>query len=258
MPIASGTGTASAVHEAFALRGWIFDLLKDDDIEEVLRVLQTANFRPDLIVLDTLARLIPGADENSAQYMGKAVAAIDRLRGQTSATVLLIHHTVKAGTSERGSGALRGAADVMIECSRGDFSGLVSLKCGKMKDAEPFPDATLGLEKITLGPSSSSLAVADWKEAFEANSGLANKAHEVLEQKFGSRGATNKEWLQAYVAETGQGKSTFDRAVRKLKSERRRSPRRQKLTPRPRHQKERSLYPSRLGLALCAMRLEGR
>ena len=106
----------------------------------------------------------------------------------------------------------------MIECGRGE-AGLVSLKCEKMKDAEPFPDATVGLERITLGPSSSSLAVADWKEAFEANSGSANKAVEVLEQKFGSRGATNKEWLEAYMAETEQGKCTFDRAVRKLKQE---------------------------------------
>ena len=39
----------------------------------------------------------------------------------------------------------------MIECSRGE-SGLVSQKCEKMKDAEPFPDATVGLERITLGP----------------------------------------------------------------------------------------------------------
>jgi hypothetical protein len=65
---------------------------------------------------------------------------------------------------------LRGAADVMIECSRGELKGPVSLKCDKMKVSEPFPAARLGLERITLGPSPPSLAVADWQEALEANS----------------------------------------------------------------------------------------
>jgi hypothetical protein len=57
-------------------------LLNEHDIERVSGSLESASFRPDLIVLDTLARLIPGADENSAQDMGRAVAAIDHLRRQ--------------------------------------------------------------------------------------------------------------------------------------------------------------------------------
>ena len=196
-----------------------FNLLDHCDIEAVLQSLNSANFKPDLIILDTLARLMIGADENSAKEMGLAIGAIDELRRETSGTVLLVHHTGKTGRSERGSSALRGAADVMIECSCGEDSGLVSLKCDKMKDTEPFSPAKLGLERIALSPSSSSLAITDWRDAFEAaaDSGRAMQAVEVLRRTFGSNGATNTEWLAAYKSISGQSKSTFDRAIRALK-----------------------------------------
>jgi RecA-family ATPase len=106
--------------------GEAFNLLNPSDIQEVLLVLKAANFCPHLIVLDTLARLIVGADENSARDMGQAISGIDELRCRTSATVLVVHHTRKVGNSERGSSALRGAADVMISCGR-DESGIISL-----------------------------------------------------------------------------------------------------------------------------------
>jgi KaiC/GvpD/RAD55 family RecA-like ATPase len=198
-----------------------FNLLKEDDIKKVLSSLQAASFQPDLIILDTLARLIPGADENSAQDMGRAVAAIDRLRRQTSATVLLVHHTVKTGRWERGSGALRGAADVMIECSRKESTDFVSLKCDKMKDAEPFPAAKLGLQRIALSGESSSLAVIDWNEAIEDDGDprAAWKALEVLQNEFGPNGATHKEWAKRFMALTNQSLSSFNRAIKYFKQE---------------------------------------
>jgi len=96
--------------------GDAFDLLRPDDIEELLVTLRAAGIQPVLIVLDTLARLMVGADENSAKDMGQAIAGIDSLRQETSAAALVIHHTRKNAQIERGSSALRGAADVMIQC----------------------------------------------------------------------------------------------------------------------------------------------
>lgn len=201
--------------------GDAFNLLEPNDITGLSQTLNAAEFQPDLIILDTLARVMPGAEENSAKEMGEAIASIDALRQPTSATVLVVHHTVKAGRSERGSSALRGAADVMIECSRDSGTGLVSLQCTKMKDAEPFPAAMVHLERITLDPSSSSLAVTDWKETTNALAAAdgAKKALDLLRDKFGASGATYSQWQTSYCAQSRESKSSFDRALRKLKDD---------------------------------------
>lgn len=64
-----------------------------------------------LVIFDTLARMSTGLDENSATDMGTAVTIFDRLRRTTGAGVCFIHHSGKAGTSARGSSALKGALD---------------------------------------------------------------------------------------------------------------------------------------------------
>ena len=206
--------------------GDAFNLLKPDDIEELLVTLRAASIRPVLIVLDTLARLMVGADENSAQDMGQAIdVGIDRLRKETSAAVLVIHHTTKNRQTERGSSALRGAADVMIECtSRKSDRGVVFLECAKMKDAEPFGKAALGLEKVPLGEKSS-LAITTWQDAKDNDGDIpADPAHvdaawNVLEKQFGPIGAMHKEWEREFHAATGKSPSTFARVIRKLKND---------------------------------------
>jgi hypothetical protein len=197
---------------------WVLHL-KEQDIDDLLDKLRSASFEPDLIILDTLARLIAGADENSAQDMGRAVAGIDRLRIGRKATVVLIHHTVKTGKWEHGSGALRGAADVMIECSPGEANGQLWFKCDKMKDAEPFPTQSLILQLIALGEGRSSLVVTDSIEVKDGDPKTAWKALSLLEEEFGERGAAHKEWSERFMALTGQSLSTFNRMIKYFKDE---------------------------------------
>jgi RecA-family ATPase len=124
------------------------NLREIDTIEKLIASLEAAECRPVLIVFDTLARSILGADENSAQDMSKIIGAIDRLRRATEATVLVVHHTGKGGESERGSSALRGAADVMIKCSVDLGGESVLLKCDKMKEAEQFASVKIILHRV--------------------------------------------------------------------------------------------------------------
>jgi len=199
--------------------GEAFDLRKPDDIEELLVRLRAEGIEPVLILLDTLARLMVGGDENSAKDMGLAIAGIDRLRKETSATILVVHHTRKDGQIERGSNALRAAADVMIECKKFDDQGDVVFECKKMKDAAPFKKATLQLEPVPVG-SSSSLAIAGWceDEADEGDDSLyLDKAMEILKRQFGSVGASHKDLKREFMVVTGKSASTFARVVRKLK-----------------------------------------
>jgi hypothetical protein len=212
--------THSIVPERIQFLGTAINLLSRGEIEELLESIKASGFMPDLIIIDTLARCLPGADENSAQAMGAAIANIDASRRPWSATVLVIHHRGKNGKLERGSSALRGAADVMIECSRTGAKGPVLLTCEKMKDAERFSAGHIALQVVPLGDGRSSLAVADWKDVKAADPKKAWEALKMLENEFGSEGATHKEWSERFIAVTQQSLSTFNRTIAYFKKER--------------------------------------
>jgi hypothetical protein len=96
-----------------------------------------------IMVFDTLHQSMVGADENSSRDMGIVIQSCKRIQRETGAAVMLVHHTGKNGSSERGSSALRGAAHTMIELSNED--GLIRLRCEKSKNSAPFADRYLRL-----------------------------------------------------------------------------------------------------------------
>ena len=120
---------------------------------------------PRLIVFDTLARSLVGGDENSSQDVGVLIHHASLLQQKLKVAVLFIHHTRKDGETERGSSALRGAADVMMRCDREKGSQMVTLVCDKAKDAPHFSNLTLELVRVAdscaLVTANGSLAVTD-------------------------------------------------------------------------------------------------
>jgi hypothetical protein len=104
---------------------------------------------PSLVVLDTLSRCLIGGDENSARDMGLAIAGADSIRHRTGAAVIVVHHPIKSGRIERGSGALRGAADTVWSLKA--VRKQLTLECSKQKDALPF--APVQLRMLTLDGS---------------------------------------------------------------------------------------------------------
>jgi hypothetical protein len=96
-----------------------------------------APLRPQMLTIDTLARCMVGGDENSAKDVGMAIHGCTQLQRNLSTAVTLIHHSNRADRGERGSGALRGAADTMLEVVAGG-DGLIRVSCSKTKDAEPW------------------------------------------------------------------------------------------------------------------------
>lgn len=120
------------------------------DLGEVTAFLDAIKpLSPALIVFDTLARCMIGGDENSAQSMGLAIASCDHIRHVTGATVFVVHHSTKAGGVERGSSALRGAADVWLSLTNDD--GLITLTADKIKDGTPFDPRALRLIVLQTG-----------------------------------------------------------------------------------------------------------
>jgi hypothetical protein len=93
--------------------------------------------RPKVIVFDTYARCLVNGDENSARDAGMAVLHCAQFQRWLNAAIVLVHHTNAGETRERGSTALRGAADVMIEMSTQDSNIVVT--SSKMKDNPAFP-----------------------------------------------------------------------------------------------------------------------
>jgi hypothetical protein len=60
----------------------------------------------------------------------------------------VVHHAGKDGKDERGSSALRGAADLMVKTQRDGNSPRLTLACDKAKDFEPWDALTLERELV--------------------------------------------------------------------------------------------------------------
>ena len=102
------------------------------------------------VFVDTVSRVLPGAEENLQKDMTIFVAACDAVRNRFGATVIGIHHTNYAG-GIRGSTVIPGAGDFLIETRRepGAMSGSIFAK--KVKDAEDGWEQFFTVTKIKLG-----------------------------------------------------------------------------------------------------------
>lgn len=169
-------------------------LLEPASVAAFLTAIATLEEPPALIVFDTLARCLVGGDENSSRDMGLAVQACDTIRRATGAAVALVHHTRKDGDGERGSTALRGAADVMVSLKReGDQ---VVVTNDKMKDGPHFPPY-----RLVLVPSADSCTLKTASDS-DADSVLipSDPAFQVLRILHDSSledGLSTSAWLAA-------------------------------------------------------------
>jgi len=89
-----------------------------------------------VVILDTLHRATPGADENSGKDIGEAIAGAYELQRLTGGLVLLVHHTGKdASKGMRGHSSLLGTMEAVLEVTR-DASGTRKWTLAKSKDGE--------------------------------------------------------------------------------------------------------------------------
>ena len=170
----------------------------------------TADLHPALFVADTMARCMPGGDENSARDVGMLIAGCDLIRQQTGAAVQLIHHANKSGAAERGSSALRAACDTMLSLERVD--DLLTLSCEKQKDSEPFEPIALCLVPV-LETDSCTLRLASDVLASGSLTPTQVQLLVTLSTTFLADGPTTAEWLQALPKVAGR---TFYRARKML------------------------------------------
>jgi hypothetical protein len=199
--------------ERFRLLPEAVQFRRPEDVDDLLRALGGLPEPPDVIAVDTLARSFVGGDENSAQDVGVFIGALDRVRVETGATILLVHHHGKVGTI-RGSTALPAALDTWLQTSRN--WDLLSVACLKQKDAEPFDQLTLERHVVKLPDGGTSLVFHALDYVPEPTLSPTQAAVlALLTGTFGTAGATHSAWAQACV-EHGIAERTAKRAIAEL------------------------------------------
>ncbi|RYF70594.1 MAG: hypothetical protein EOO29_31535, partial [Comamonadaceae bacterium] len=130
------------------------NLLIKDDVRDLVSAVKA--FGPtSMIVVDTLAQAVPGANENSGEDMGRALAHCKALGRVTGALVLLVHHSGKdSAKGARGWSGLRAAVDAELEVARfgaGDFSDPRMARVSKLKGGRDGAEFGFRLNLVEIG-----------------------------------------------------------------------------------------------------------
>ncbi len=101
---------------------------------------------PDLVIIDTLARSMPGGDENETKDMSAAVTGLGRIQ-TLGCVVMVVHHQGHNEETDRarGSSVLPGACDFMLRTEK-KGKGVIKLHCFKQKDADEFDAMTFDMK----------------------------------------------------------------------------------------------------------------
>jgi hypothetical protein len=125
-----------------------FKLTEANDVQDLAAVVPAGA----VVIVDTLNRAAPTADENSSRDMGEILEAAKRLQALTDGLVILVHHTGKDESKGlRGHSSLFAALDAAVTVKRdGDRRewALTKSKDGADGQANPFKllTETLGID----------------------------------------------------------------------------------------------------------------
>jgi hypothetical protein len=161
------------------------------------------------VVVDTLARCMVGADENSAKDCGEVLDALHRIRERTPngrGCVLGVHHTGKDGKTFRGSSTFEAGADTVYHINL-DGAEII-LDREKRKDGPRVDTHRLRLDPIE-GTGSAVIGVSRG----DSKTSRADTLLSQLNYHFAGTGASAAQLLK--VSEMSE--ATFYRALSDLR-----------------------------------------
>lgn len=131
-----------------------------------------------LIVIDTLSAAAPGDDENAASDMSAFLDKLKTIAAHTGAAVVCIHHTGKqVANGMRGSAALRGNADYVLELT--EARELLIEKC---REGQHGTLGAFDLEQVELGTDDDGDAVTSCVVRFRQGGNRAKAAKKLPPQ----------------------------------------------------------------------------
>jgi RecA-family ATPase len=122
-------------------------------VAEVIQYLETVGGSSfDLIIIDTMSRVMGAGDENTAPGIAELLNSIDHIRSITGAHVMVIHHSGKdKAQGLRGHSALRAAVDTEIRLTRDDECGVITAEVTKQRDGPTGYKFSYTLRQVVLG-----------------------------------------------------------------------------------------------------------
>lgn len=104
------------------------------------------------IVIDTLARALPGGNENDSAVMSFAIDAATALGHKFKCLTVLVHHSGKnAAQGARGHSSLHGAADAELHVTYDRENDIRRVRIAKLKDGDDQAAWKFRLQKVALG-----------------------------------------------------------------------------------------------------------
>jgi hypothetical protein len=126
------------------------------DNGEIARLINTIKYsdlltgiEPVLVVVDTVSRSLPGADENLQKDMTMFIKACDEVRVAFGSTVCGVHHTSRQGNL-RGSTVFDGAADFIFMMERESGNSIGTLTARKIKSAQDGWELSFRLKPVEI------------------------------------------------------------------------------------------------------------
>jgi hypothetical protein len=136
------------------------NFMQPDDIMKLLAtveaITQHHNVEPVAVFVDTVSRVLPGADENLQKDMTLFIAGCDAVRQRFACTVIGVHHTSRAGNL-RGSSVFDGAGDFLASIEREEGATIGTLTAKKIKAAADGWKEAFRLDEIAVSPTHTSL-----------------------------------------------------------------------------------------------------
>lgn len=117
----------------------LVDPRKEDDLSMLSMTVK--HFGAKLVIIDALADIMAGADENSVKDVQPIMIRLRQFAEDNHVAVLLVHHTGKSGVY-RGSSALKAAVDLLLLVRSQPRERIVFFEIEKTRDAEPFSFAS--------------------------------------------------------------------------------------------------------------------
>ena len=126
------------------------NFLLSEDVTDLAGAI-AASGGADVIIVDTMAQVTPGANENSSEDVGLALGNARALEDATEALIVMVDHSGKdASKGVRGWSGKRAAADAELEALKYE-NGTRELRITKMKDGDDGLKWGFRLEMVVVG-----------------------------------------------------------------------------------------------------------